>query len=316
MKKYEVVNTKVNMQDKKFELTDVTKKIGDVVLHQIKALKDFSDVTAGDLGGFVENEFNLSQGGDCWVYHNASVYGNAVIFENACVFDSAIVRDEALIFQRASIHDSVIISGRAKIYGDAIIMLHANVSDDACIRGETVISGQASVCGFSDILGRAVITDMASVSGRATILDRARVNDHATVKCVAIVGGDAHVCGFSTVAGDAKVFDAATITGDAKVEQNEDFLFFRNNFSSRRGVTWTRSNDMWNVGCFYGTGSELIGKAKNDNIKKAFFYASYVLLVESLKGADFLSNSVYEHRLRLVEEKLAMCRKMEGGEEC
>ena len=47
----------------KYELTD-NKKNG---LTQIRALRDFGAVKAGDLGGWIESEKNLSQGGDCWV---------------------------------------------------------------------------------------------------------------------------------------------------------------------------------------------------------------------------------------------------------
>ena len=32
-----------------------------------------------------------------------------------------------------------------------------------------------------------------------------------------------------------------------------------------RYFTWTRSNDKWAVGCFYGTGEELIAKAYKDS---------------------------------------------------
>lgn len=307
--KQTITNMKDNMRDKKFELTDVTKKVGGVVLHQIKALKDFGDVTAGDLGGFVEHEFNLSQKGDCWVYHNAAVYGNAVIFENACVFDHATVNGFAMVFGNARIHDSAVISVRAKVHGHANIMCCAHVFDDANIGDFAVISGHASVFGSSFVLNRALVTDNAKVSEGAKISDMARINQCACVRGSARVYGTALICGYSTVEGVVEISDSAVIRGDAVVGRNEDFLFFRNNFSSYRGVTWTRSNDKWSTGCFLGTGLELIEKAKNDYVKKALFYANYVLLVESLKDADFLRNSVYEHRLRLVEERLSLCRK-------
>jgi hypothetical protein len=44
----------------KYILTD--EKLG--YLRRIKAIKDFSGVKAGDLGGFIKSEENLSQGGD------------------------------------------------------------------------------------------------------------------------------------------------------------------------------------------------------------------------------------------------------------
>ena len=46
---------------KKYELTDNTINIDGITLHRIKALKDFSDVKAGDFGGWIEKEDNLSQ---------------------------------------------------------------------------------------------------------------------------------------------------------------------------------------------------------------------------------------------------------------
>ena len=52
---------------KKYELTSETIKFNGVTLHRIKALKNFSDVKAGDLGGWIEKEDNLSQIGDAWI---------------------------------------------------------------------------------------------------------------------------------------------------------------------------------------------------------------------------------------------------------
>lgn len=43
----------------------------EVRLFRIRATKDFEDVKIGDFGGFVQNESNLSQEGDCWIYDEA-----------------------------------------------------------------------------------------------------------------------------------------------------------------------------------------------------------------------------------------------------
>ena len=65
---------------KKFELTTNTKIVFGKTLFQIRALISFGNVKAGDLGGWVEKEDNLSQvSGDAWVYGDAQVYGNAAI---------------------------------------------------------------------------------------------------------------------------------------------------------------------------------------------------------------------------------------------
>ena len=63
---------------KKFELTSefITNVLG-TKLFRIKALVEFGDVSAGELGGYIEKEGNLSQDGNAWVYGNARVSGNA-----------------------------------------------------------------------------------------------------------------------------------------------------------------------------------------------------------------------------------------------
>lgn len=48
-------------------------------LFRIRSLKSFGYVTKGDIGGYIESDYNLSHEGDCWIYDNAYVYGNARI---------------------------------------------------------------------------------------------------------------------------------------------------------------------------------------------------------------------------------------------
>ena len=74
------------------------------------------------------------------------------------------------------------------------------------------------------------------------------------------------------------------VYGDAKVEKKSDYIVFKNWWSSGRYFTWTRSNDKWRVGCFYGTGEELIKKAYNDSEEKGREYERVVKYVESIKS--------------------------------
>ena len=80
---------------KKFELTTDSIKRNGVTLYRIKSLIDFEDVKAGDLGGYVEKEENLSQSGNAWAYGNAQVYRNALVSGNARVFGNARVSGDA-----------------------------------------------------------------------------------------------------------------------------------------------------------------------------------------------------------------------------
>lgn len=89
---------------KKYKLTEETKEYYGITLYRIEALKDFGTVKAGDKGGFIRSEDNLSHDGDAWVYGDAWVGGDAWVYGNALVYGNAQVY------------------GNARVYGDADIM--------------------------------------------------------------------------------------------------------------------------------------------------------------------------------------------------
>lgn len=78
------------MEQKKYKLTKETMCFDGVTLHRIQALKDFGNVEAGELGGWVESEKNLSQSGDCWIAMEAKAYGGAEIGDSAILTRKAI----------------------------------------------------------------------------------------------------------------------------------------------------------------------------------------------------------------------------------
>ena len=172
--------------EKKYKLTDEYITIYYRKLYRIEALKDFSDVKKGDMGGFIGNEDNLLQEGDCWVYGNARVTGNAKVCANAKVMDYARVMDNAEVYNSAVVYDSAIVNGKAEI------------------------------------------------------------------------------------------------GGYAKIANDSDYIVFKNWWSSGRYFTWTRSDNMWRVGCFYGTGEELIEKAYNNSELSGREYERVVKYVESI----------------------------------
>ena len=183
---------------KKYEFTEETIEVSERTLHRIKAIRDFGYVKAGELGGFIEKEENLSHEGNCWVYNVAKVYGDAEV------------------------------CGDAKVHGNAWVY------------------GYAYVCGNAEVYGDAKVCD------------------------------DAKVCGNAEVYGDAKV------CGNAEISMRSDYIVFKNWWSSGRFFTWTRSNNMWKVGCFYGTGEELIQKAYKDSEISGREYEKVVRYVESI----------------------------------
>ena len=124
---------------KKFELTSefITNIFG-TKLFRIKALIEFGNVKAGELGGFVEKEENLNHEGNAWVYGNARVYGNASVYGDARV------------------------CGDARVYGNAWVYGNARVCDDARVYGNASVYGNARVCGDARVYGN---VDYATVHG-------------------------------------------------------------------------------------------------------------------------------------------------------
>ena len=137
----------------------------------------------------------------------------------------------------------------------------SNLSDDAWVSDEAEVYGNAEVSGDAWVYGNAKVYDYARVFGNAKVY------------------GDAWVFG------DARVSGYADICGDARVKTNKDFSVFKNTWSSFRWFTYTRSNKKWTVGCFYGTGEELIKKAYADSEQSGKCYEAIVRAVEAIEVA-------------------------------
>ena len=97
---------------KKFELTSETKVVLEKNLYRIRALTSFADVQAGQLGGWIEKEDNLSQNGNAWVYGNAWVDGDARVYGNARVYGDAQVGGDAEITKRTHLLEIGFIGSR------------------------------------------------------------------------------------------------------------------------------------------------------------------------------------------------------------
>ena len=100
------------MDRKKYEFTGETRKLSPTrILYRIRAVIDIpsADVNAGDIGGWIESDSNLSHSGNAWVGGNALVDGDAWVGSNAWVDGDARVGDDARV------------GGNAWVDGDARI---------------------------------------------------------------------------------------------------------------------------------------------------------------------------------------------------
>lgn len=183
---------------------------------------------------------------------NLSQYGDAWVYYNAVVFDNARVYDNATVCENATVFENARVCGNAKVGGNA------EVSDNA------IVCGNAEVCRNAVVFNNARVYDNATVDGNAKVYENSTVFENARV------GGDATVRGNVRVGGDARVF------------RNADYIVFKNWWSSGRYFTWTRSNNKWMVGCFYGSGEELIAKAYKDSEKSGREYERVVKYVNDI----------------------------------
>ena len=124
----------------KYVFTGKTKEsITGRLLHQIKAIRNLSSthVKAGDVGGWIEKESNLSHNGDCWVFPDAEVFDGASLSGNARIYDRVIVCGQARVYDNAKIY------GKARVYNQAIVRGNAQINGPVHIYGDTLVDGDA-----------------------------------------------------------------------------------------------------------------------------------------------------------------------------
>lgn len=203
----------------KYKLTDISIKHNEKILYRIEALKDFGDVKSGDLGGFIENEKNLFQGGNCWLYNDAKAFDNAFVCGNAKICDEVEIYNDAKAFGNAFVCGNVKISENAFVCGNAVI------DNCAIIRGACIIGGNAEVRGDSIIEGN------AKIYGGVEIYDES------------IIGGCSTICGNVRVYRNANIsgniiLSCGEIGNDADIKSSSDIL----HISLHQGVTFYKSS--------------------------------------------------------------------------
>lgn len=269
--------------EKKYKFTEETRIYNGRLLHRIVAIRDFSNIQAGQKGGWIEKEENLSHEGDCWISDNAiacekanvcgnaKVAGIAIVEKHGRVFDEAFIDVNSRITQDASVFDNARISGNALVGGKAMVCDNSRIDMDAVIDGKAYIGGRARVFCHAYVTGISCVRDNAFVKGNAfieggLIYGQATIEENARVTGNVVIDGKACIC------------------GNAVIAKDEDYIVFKNWWSSGRYFTWTRSNDKYKVGCFYGTGEELIEAAYNHDEKRGREYERIVNYVNSIKN--------------------------------
>ena len=157
--------------NQKYEITEISHEKYPF-LHRIRALRDVSaEVSAGDLGGFVESESNLSfEPND-----TAWIFDDAIACNDAYVDKGAVLRGEAVVCDNAYISMGAVLSG------------HARVEDNAYIRG-AVLSASARASGFSMILNDKDTMGVPILSGHCAVYGKVSGDVRLTGSALVISG--------------------------------------------------------------------------------------------------------------------------------
>ncbi len=235
------------MKRKKYKIRkDLSYNFDGHKLYRIEALKDFADVKKGSLGGFVENDKNLSQEGNCWIYLDGKVYDNAKVWGDAVIDGFAQVCNNALVFKEAH------------------------------VRGHSKIKDNARVFDNARIEGNSIVKDNAQVYGNSLLLDNAQVCDNAHLIGTCLVRDNAIVCG------DACIYDLVRFISDAKIMSPADYYIGHENWEGGHNFVYTRSNNQWSTLFINGTKEDILEFAKNRGEKYYNFYKNVIEFVEKI----------------------------------
>lgn len=213
--------------EKKYELTGETKVLeSGKVLHRIRALRDFSSVSAGELGGFISDEHNLSHDGNCWIYKHAIACDDAAVRDNAKLYNHVIVSDHATVCNNTRVY------GKVRVCEHALVCDYARVSNNVLLHGYAVVTGDAIV------------------------------NDNAIIHGYAVISNDTIVSGNADISGDV-VLVRMSVRGNACLKSMDDILFVKGLGSAHRGTTMYKTKDGGVeviCGCFHGSLDEFENK--------------------------------------------------------
>ena len=140
------------MNDKKYEILmdkENTIEWEGRTLHRIRALKDFRNVRKGDTGGYVENEYNLSQEGDCWIYDEAKAMDNSRIYDNSVMYNYSVMYDYS------EIHDSSIMHDNGRMYNNSRMYDYSEIHDSSIMHDNGRMYNDSEMYGDSELNNKA-----------------------------------------------------------------------------------------------------------------------------------------------------------------
>ena len=162
------------ISNQKYEITDIAHEEYPF-LHRIRALRDIcGEIHAGDIGGFVESESNLSaEPGDCaWIFDDAIACGSAYVSKGSVMSGHSRAEDNAYL-RGASMTGKALASGNAQIIHDPHTMgtpiLSGNCKVYGTVQGDIRITGSAVILPCEEVRNDTRDTFVLSGKSRSVI---------------------------------------------------------------------------------------------------------------------------------------------------
>ena len=117
--------------NKKYEMTNITMEFEERTLYRVRALKNFRNVKAGDLGGWVSGKHNLSQEGDCWIYDEAKCMDNARMYHNSAMYNNAVMCDFSEMHGCSEMHNYSAMLDNSRMYNCSAMYDNSRMYNDS-----------------------------------------------------------------------------------------------------------------------------------------------------------------------------------------
>ena len=119
------------MENRKYEMTNITMEFEERTLYRIRALKNFRNVKAGDLGGWVSGKYNLSQEGECWIYDEAKCMDNARMYHNSAMYNNAVMCDFSEMHGCSEMHNYSAMLDNSRMYNCSAMYDNSRMYNDS-----------------------------------------------------------------------------------------------------------------------------------------------------------------------------------------
>ena len=227
-------------------------------IFRIRALKNFGTVKAGDVGGWVCSENNLSQEGDCWIYNEAKCLDNAMIFDNAKMYDNSVMCNNAKMYNNAIMLNNSTMFDSSRMYDNSTMFNNAMMFDNSIMLNDSKMFNNSVMRNNSEMYDNALMGDNAKMFDNSRMYDNAKMFDNS------------RMYDNSKMYNNSEMYDNAILDKDKLLYSsiNKSYKKIFQHHCERRSLTaiLTEENEiLYSIGCQIGiTKEKFIDRIYND----------------------------------------------------